>query len=131
MKSKPSSESWGEGLRLVSYCPVCETRYNPMEARMLGQEGDTHLLHVKCRKCHHSILAFVLVNQVGSSSVGLLTDLTYEDVVSFRANTQVNINDVIEIHETLNTNSWQRQLLGRIRQEKVRQVKKKQNKLKD
>ena len=83
MSSIQGSELWNEGLKLVSYCPVCETRYNPMEAQLLGQDGETHLLHVQCRTCHNSILALVLVNPSGASSVGLLTDLSYEDFDSF------------------------------------------------
>lgn len=107
MSIEQSSERWNDGLRLVSYCPVCETRYNPMEAKMLGEEGETRLLHVQCRKCHHSILALVLVNQVGASSVGLLTDLTYEDVLKFRSNRFVTVNDVIEVHGALEDGFWQ------------------------
>lgn len=78
-----------------------------MAANVLGEEGETRLLHVQCRRCHHSILALVLVNQVGASSVGLLTDLTYEDVLKFRVNRLVSINDVIDIHSALEDGSWQ------------------------
>ncbi|PJA45678.1 hypothetical protein CO174_01960 [Candidatus Uhrbacteria bacterium CG_4_9_14_3_um_filter_50_9] len=101
MSSIQGSELWNEGLKLVSYCPVCETRYNPMEAQLLGQDGETHLLHVQCRTCHNSILALVLVNPSGASSVGLLTDLSYEDVMRFRGNGSVTVNDVIDTHKHL------------------------------
>ncbi len=106
MPAQKNSMEWSEGLRLVSYCPVCETRYNPMHARVLGKDGETHLLHVQCKKCRNSILALVLVNQVGASSVGLLTDLTYEDVVRFKLNNQVSIDDVIDVHEFLEQEDW-------------------------
>lgn len=108
MSSQNQSTEWSEGLRLVSYCPVCETRYNPMHARILSQDGETQLLHVQCRKCRNSILALVLVNQVGASSVGLLTDLSYEDVVQFKTNSAVTIDDVIDTHEFLERNDWSR-----------------------
>ena len=114
MSSNLGSELWNEGLKLVSFCPVCETRYNPMEARVLGSQGETHLLHVQCRKCLNSILALVLVNQVGASSVGLLTDLSYEDVLRFKANQKVVIDDVIEIHTLLRSSSWQKVFGGEI-----------------
>ncbi len=76
-----------------------------MEARVLGKDGETHLLHVQCRKCQNSILALVLVNQVGASSVGLLTDLSYEDVLRFRENRQISVNDVIDVHAMLGKRS--------------------------
>ncbi len=113
MKASQPSDRWNDGLRLVSYCPVCETRYNPMEAKLLGEEGETRLLHVRCRKCHHSILALVLVNQVGASSVGVLTDLIFDDVLKFKSNRIVSINDVIDVHTALEDGSWQKSLVPR------------------
>ncbi len=106
MSAEKKSTEWSEGLRLVSYCPVCETRYNPMHARVLGKDGETQLLHVQCKKCRNSILALVLVNQVGASSVGLLTDLTYDDVLLFKVNDQISIDDVIGVHEFLKKDDW-------------------------
>jgi hypothetical protein len=110
MSSAFGSELWNEGLKLVSYCPVCETRYNPMEARLLGQQEETQLLHVQCRKCHNSILALVQVNQIGASSVGLLTDLSFEDVVGFRSASTVSLDDVIATHTWFNSEQWQKSL---------------------
>lgn len=121
MSTQLGSELWNEGLKLVSFCPVCETRYNPMEARLLGEQGETHLLHVQCRKCQHSILAIVLVNHIGASSVGLLTDLSYDDVVRVKAQPQVSVDDVIEVHRLFQSANWDREL-GRAAQEQVRHV---------
>ncbi|NQV89856.1 hypothetical protein HQ487_00440 [Candidatus Uhrbacteria bacterium] len=124
MSSTLGSELWNEGLKLVSFCPVCDTRYNPMEARILEQEGETHLLHVQCRKCEHSILALVLVNRVGASSVGLLTDLSYEDVLRLKTARSVTIDDVMDVHSAFETNHWEDQL-GRASQEQIQHVQKK------
>ena len=107
MTSKNSSDLWNESLKLVSYCPVCEARYNSIEARILGKNGETHLLHIVCRKCCNSILSLVLVNQVGASSVGLMTDLTFDDVMKFRTGSSVSIDDVIEAH-ALFEGDWQK-----------------------
>lgn len=91
-----------DGLRMISYCPLCETAYNPMEARILDEKEDGHLLHIRCKKCWNSILALVLVSNVGVSSVGLVTDLVFEDVQKFRVQSaEVTVDDVLEIHEML------------------------------
>ena len=75
-----------------------------MEARILDEKEDGHLLHIRCKKCWNSILALVLVSNVGVSSVGLVTDLIFEDVQKFRLNTSdVTVDDVLEIHELLET----------------------------
>lgn len=96
-----------------------------MEAQMLGQDGETHLLHVQCRKCQNSILALVLVNQTGASSVGLLTDLSYEDVIRFRGNGSVTVDDVIDTHRYLEDGGFER-FLGKQQLERVRRVGRKQ-----
>lgn len=88
-----------QGLRLVSYCPVCEIRSKSMHARTLAAQGETKLMHIQCHKCQNAFLAFVLVNQVGASSIGILTDLGHEDVMKFRSSKDVSVNDVIAVHE--------------------------------
>ena len=99
MSISNNTDKTTQGLRLVSYCPVCEIRSKSMMARTLGTQGETKLMHIKCHKCQNAFLALVLVNQVGASSVGLLTDLAYEDVMRFRSNRDVSVNDVIAVHE--------------------------------
>ncbi len=89
----------------------------------MGEQGETHLLHVQCRKCQHSILALVLVNQVGASSVGLLTDLSYEDVLRVKVGSHVSVDDVIAVHEMLEVPQWDQEL-GRASQEQVHHVRK-------
>lgn len=122
MSTHLGSELWNEGLKLVSFCPVCESRYNSMEARLLGEQGETRLLHVQCRKCQHSILALVLVNQAGASSMGLLTDLSYEDVIGMRAQRTVSLDDVIDVHRLFKTAQWEQEL-GKRAQEQVHHVR--------
>lgn len=91
-----------EGLRLVSRCPLCEASYNPMEAKVLSEREDGHLLHIRCKKCRNSVLALVTVTAAGVSSVGLVTDLTYDDVVRLQAEPmEVTVDDVLGIHELL------------------------------
>ncbi len=107
----PNASPQTNSLRLVSYCPVCETRSNPMHARTLGQEGETHLLHIQCHKCQNAFLALVLIDQVGATSVGLLTDLAFEDVVRFQKERSISINDVISIHEVLEKGNFTSQLI--------------------
>lgn len=106
MSSTLGSDFWKEGLKLLSFCPICEARSQAMNARLIGVQEETHLLHVQCKKCKHSVLAMVALNQTGVSSLGLLTDLSYEDVLRCTSQEQVTVNDVIEIHEYLESSKW-------------------------
>jgi predicted Zn finger-like uncharacterized protein len=122
--SSTLSSQWDEGIKLVSFCPVCETRYNPISARVLGRQGETHLLHVKCGKCQNSIIALVIVNQIGASSVGLITDLAYDDVMRFRSATAITVDDVIGAHDLLGELKWEDSFGNRLRSGLSRSVRK-------
>ncbi|MFH1429986.1 MAG: hypothetical protein ABIG71_00505 [Candidatus Uhrbacteria bacterium] len=99
--SRRSPQFFQESLRLISYCPVCDTSYNPMEARVIDERDDKHLMHIRCKKCAHSILALVLTSSMGVSSMGLLTDLTFDDVTKFRDAEPISVDDVIVFHQLL------------------------------
>ena len=42
---------------------------------------------------------------MGVSSVGLVTDLTYDDVLKFRASRRISVDDVLSVHEELEIGS--------------------------
>lgn len=112
---KATSGLWNEGMKLVSYCPVCQTRYNAMQTHVLGTRGETHLLHVQCQKCTHCLLALVVVNQVGASSVGLLTDLSYEDIVARSAREKLSLDDVLEANQFFSKMDWKQRFISEIK----------------
>lgn len=90
-----------EGLKLISTCPLCHATYKPMMAKLLGERDGAHLLHLTCRNCSSLIVALVMTGGVGVSSVGLVTDLTSDDVMRFKDSNPVCTDDVIAVHELL------------------------------
>jgi len=98
MKSSPLNH---DSLRLVSYCPLCEARYAHGNARLLAEEGETRLIHVTCKKCGGATLSLVLENPSGGSSVGMVTDLTHDDVMRLHRSRKVSTDDVIDAHKAL------------------------------
>jgi hypothetical protein len=76
-----------------------------MEARVVDERDDKHLMHIRCKKCAHSILALVLTSGMGVSSMGLLTDLTFDDVLRFRDASAIEVDDVIAFHDFLEKRS--------------------------
>jgi hypothetical protein len=90
-----------ESLRLISYCPICSTHYNPLAAQILEEREDAHLIHVECRKCGSSIIGLVLSGGPGISSVSLVTDLTGMEVLRFRKSESIRSDDVLEAHTAL------------------------------
>ncbi len=99
--SNQSSPFFDEGVKLISYCPLCESSYNPQQARVLGEKEDSHLLHIQCGNCANAIIALVLISSAGVSSVGLVTDLVFDEVNRFKQAAMVSTDDVIETHHLL------------------------------
>ena len=90
-----------EGLRLITTCPICNTQYNPVTAKIVEERETAHLIHIQCKNCGSSIVAVVMVGGLGVSSVGLICDLTSEDVFKFKDSRIVDTDDVIAIHQLL------------------------------
>ena len=113
--SSPASFSdfWHERMQVLSYCPLCETKQHPMQARILGVEGDHCLVHMTCHKCHNAILALVQNNPSGVNSVGMMTDLSFEDVQKFQAAESVNIDDVLSSHDFFSKIAWRERFVNK------------------
>lgn len=90
-----------DDLKIVTHCPLCEAKYNPLKAKVLDEGEEVHLLHITCDKCGSAVVAVILNTAMGMSSVGLLTDLTPEDVLKFKDRQAVDADDVLSIHQEL------------------------------
>lgn len=87
---------------LITHCPVCSLRYNPLEAKVIEEANNAHLIYIKCRHCQAAILALIFANSLGISSVGIITDLNSDEIIKFKSAEPINCDDVIEIHQLLN-----------------------------
>lgn len=87
-----------DALRVMAYCPLCDTRYEPMHARVLSESGQTRLVHVTCDECGGATLSLLQEHEAGASSVGLVTDLSHTDVLEFYNSRKVTTDDVLDMH---------------------------------
>lgn len=104
-------ESFQESIKIISYCPLCRTHYNPLSAQILEQRENAHLIYIRCRKCSSSIVALVVTGIVGVSSMGLVTDLTSKDVLKFQHSETIQYDDVIDISEQVHSQEFIHQIL--------------------
>lgn len=100
-----------ESLRLISTCPLCNTQYNPLSAKVLEQRDDAHLVHIQCRRCESSIVAVVVMGGVGVSSVGLITDLTSDDVLRYKDKDSMTDDDLLSLYQEVSSDTFAQQLL--------------------
>jgi len=109
MKKSPSEDAQPtaaqNGLTLVKQCPLCTHLYTEAEVRILEEESGTQLLHITCATCQHAMLTFVMTSQLGTSSIGMLTDLTVSDVLRMRDRDPISDDDVLQFHTVLHGSS--------------------------
>lgn len=103
-KRKNQNELYTSVSQLVSYCPLCDVSFYPEAVVVISEDRKIQLLHATCNHCLSSVVILLLNNEWGVSSVGLVTDLTGEDVARFKDSASVSCNDVINLH-TLVTRS--------------------------
>jgi hypothetical protein len=120
-------EAIGEdGLKLASFCALCDTRRTPLSVRILGSDMDSHLVHVTCRKCKGSTLCLVLKRADTASSVSIVTDLSPDDVGRFERARAVSVDDVIAAHEFFSSAAWEKMAKGAVPPRKAKQAVKHQ-----
>ena len=68
-----------------------------------GHVGGFNDPQVDCRKCKSRVLVLITSNQNGISSLGLLTDLSSEEVVKFSQSKPVSTDDVLDLYQTIQT----------------------------
>jgi len=93
-----------EGLRLMSNCPLCKKQHSPENARILLKKKDTHLVHIICPHCTNAVLAVMVVSGMGLSSVGMVTDLSREDVLRLQTVASISEDELLDLHEMLKNN---------------------------
>ena len=80
-------------------CPSCGGKYNGARASIIKSDGNSMIVHITCEECQTSILSNVSVSNIGVMAVGMLTDLSADDLGMFKGRGAVSLDEVIEMHE--------------------------------
>lgn len=103
-KSKP--DSWREALRFISRCPVCNTAYEGDHAKLFAKNNAASLVHITCANCQSGFVAMILIMGHGLSSVGMVTDLNFEDVKKLHLAEAINLDEIIEWHTQIHDENF-------------------------
>ena len=88
-------------------CPVCGSQYNLQKLRILGERDQQLLAYIDCGVCSSALLSILSVGPTGMTAHGLVTDLTADEVVDSEQWRLVKADDVLELHEFLDTAAHQ------------------------
>ncbi len=91
----------GENQVFSNYCPVCNLHYKPLEAKVLEEGINSHLLYIKCQNCQSAVLTLVLNSNLGLTSIGLITDLKSDEVFKFKDQKNITYDDILEFHQLI------------------------------
>ncbi|MFZ2189176.1 MAG: hypothetical protein WA057_05030 [Candidatus Magasanikiibacteriota bacterium] len=93
-----------EQIKLLQQCPICKGQYDAKQAKVVEERGEANLIHITCPHCSNSILAVIVVSQIGMSSVGMMTDLGENDVKRLRNKNSISEDELLDFHSLLKAN---------------------------
>lgn len=98
--NQPAS-SFDNGMKLIRECPLCSEHYDTEKVEIIQEHIGAHLVHLTCQRCSSAMLALVMVSSLGMGTVGVVTDLTSEDVIRLQEIEPVTSDDVLTFYEFL------------------------------
>jgi len=111
MPPSNNSESWREALKFINRCPICATSYKEEAARLFAKSETASLVHLTCPNCQSYFVAMIVVVGQGLSSVGMVTDLSFEDARRLYAAPAITTDELIEGYTELNNTFFLQSLL--------------------
>lgn len=94
-----SSSFFDEGIKLISFCPLCQAKQEKMNISVLEKNDSARLIHLECQNCRAAILALVMVSPAGLNSLGMITDLSAEEVLKFKDLEALEPDELLEFYE--------------------------------
>lgn len=99
--SKKSSEFWREALKFIGRCPVCDKNYKAETARLFAKKESVNMVHIACGSCGSALIAMITAMGQGMSSVGMVTDLTFEDAQKLYSRDPITLDQALDASEEL------------------------------
>jgi hypothetical protein len=95
-------DSWRKTVQLISHCPVCSLGYPADAIRVFSDEHETKFVHFTCPNCRTYFMAIFLPMPKGISTVGMVTDLSFEDMKKLYSLPSISVDEMIEGRQFFN-----------------------------
>lgn len=106
------SDSWKKTLRFITHCPVCKAEYKSEAAQFLGNQAEARFVHFNCSHCQSNFMAMVMMISKGISTVGMITDLTFQDMQKLYQLQPLTIDELIEARQFIHHTNFINALSG-------------------
>ncbi|EKD76156.1 MAG: hypothetical protein ACD_43C00211G0003 [uncultured bacterium] len=97
--------------KLLASCPLCQNRQGSFITSVISESRDAELVHARCSICQGALVALLFSTGPIISSIGLVTDLSLEDVSRFQHSQAITEDDLLTFHEWLHHGKSVNQLL--------------------
>ena len=111
--SKTPLSSWQQALKFINKCPLCGKVYNPEQAYLFAEENTAHLIHITCNHCQGYFVAMILMLGHGLSSVGMVTDLSLEDVKRLYKSSEITLDEALSGYKLMKTTQFNSLILNK------------------
>ena len=80
-------------------CAVCQSHYETEDIHIIDHRGELWVMAVTCSQCHTRGLIFAIVRETEESES--VAELTPEEWIKFREMSQIDADDVLDMHDFL------------------------------
>lgn len=91
-------------LKVIAVCSVCGSQYNFSDIKVLEENANAFLTHLRCRKCGVALLSVVRISPNGLLATGMLTDLNSKEAMKIETGEAVSADEILEAYEILENN---------------------------
>lgn len=109
LSAKP--ESWREALKFINRCPICSENYETDKAQLFAANETASLIHIACQKCQSYFVAMIVMVGHGLSSVGMVTDLSFDDICRLYKTEPITTDEMIKGYQAINNKHFLQTLI--------------------
>lgn len=91
---------------MLTHCPICRGSYQQQRVEVITEKNRARLVHITCANCHNGLLAIIASGAMGMSTVGMLTDLTANDVRRLQSWQTISEDELLFFYKLLETKQF-------------------------
>lgn len=88
-------------IKIISECPICRQKHFPSDINIVEERENGHLLHIQCKHCRGYLAVLVTFTEQGLNMVGVLTDLSSEEMKEHLRREPLTADDLIDNHKLI------------------------------
>jgi hypothetical protein len=82
-------------------CAVCQSHYEIEDIHIIDHRDELWVMAVTCGQCHTRGLIFAIVRETEEEESESVAELTPEEWIKFREMSQIDADDVLDMHDFL------------------------------